>query len=243
MQLTQIEDLVHAAFAVDQTCTDRVALDLALSAQARLEAVVAGQRICLARALARLSVTPEADLAAATRSDRREAKRAFERGTVADAAPGFNQALNDGAIRPEHVDRLSGALGRLTLQQGDRLLEQPDLVDAAAAMSPEDFDRELKRRERALSNDDGQALFERQKRATRLDTWIDDDGMANWKLRVDPLTGVLLTILIRANAEAMFHSGQVPDGAPVLPRDRQAFVHAHALIGLLFGDGPKPKTG
>lgn len=243
MQVSQVIDLVRVAFSVDASCSDRSLIEAALVAQGRVEAVMAGQRNVLTKALRRVSTAAESDLAAATRTDRREAKKSLERARLSDRAPGFSEALSDGEIRPEHLDRLGGALGRLDPGQGQALLGQPDLLDAARDTTPEEFDRELKRREREITADDGEALFERQRRAVRLRSWIDDDGMCHWDFKLDPLTGARFAAKLRAATEALFHSGNRPPDAPAAPRDNHEFLQAHALLNLVFGDGPTPTTG
>lgn len=242
MHVAQIFDLVRGAFAVNDTCTDRAAIDAALNDLGRLEAVVGGQRNLLAKALRRMSMAPESDLAAAMGMDRRDAKKSLERARLTDKASGFSEAMSNGEIRPEHADRLGAALGRLNPAQKDQLLGQADLVDAARNRSPEEFELELKRRERRITGDDGAELLARQRRSVRLRSWTDDDGMSQWKLSLDPLTGAKFAAKVRAATEALVHSG-IPDDAPTMPRDLNEYLQAHALLGLLFGDGPKPKTG
>ena len=243
MELDQIIDLVRASFAVDSSTTDAGSIEVALAAHGRLENVLAGQRLVLAGALRRVSPTPESDIAATTRSDRKDARKTLERAALTDEAPQFAVALGNGEIRPEHLDRLGGALGRLNGLQGQRLLDQPDLASVAATMSPEDFDRELKHRERQITADDGQALYARQRRAVRLRNWIDDDGMSRWTLLLDPLTGARFTALVRSATETLFHSGDEPPDGPTMPRDRQEFLQAHALMNLLCCEGPRSNIG
>ena len=242
MDVAQVNDLVRRAFAVQATCTDGAAIEAALVALGRLEAVVAGQRNVLTTALRRVSTSAENDLANSTRTDRREAKKSVERSRLAERAPGFGGALSDGDIRPEHIDRLGGALGRLSPSQGQQLLSQPDLIDAAKRGTAEDFDRELRRRERKITADDGEELYARQRRAVRLRPWVDDDGMSQWRLTLDPLMGAKFSALIRSATERLFHTG-IPDDAPTMPRDLQEYLQAHALLDLLFGEGPKTNTG
>jgi len=234
--------LTRGAFAVDASCADRVAIDRALHDLGRLEAAVGGQRIVLAKALRRVSMAPESDLAAAMGIDRREAKKSLERARLTDRAAGFAEAMSRGEIRPEHTDRLGAALGRLDLGQAEVLLGDPGLVDAARGRTPEEFDRELRRREREITADHGEGLFARQQREVRLRNWVDDDGMSQWKLSLDPLTGARFAAKIRAATEAVFHSG-VPDNAPSMPRDLHQFLQAQALLGMVFGDGPKSRSG
>jgi hypothetical protein len=78
--------------------------------------------------------------------------------------------------------------------------------------------------------------LQRQRRATRLHTWIDDDGM--WCLRgqFDPETGLTLHGRLRNIVTALFADHTPPD-CPMYPLERQAFLRAHALVALTEGHG------
>lgn len=238
MEVVQVHQLVDEAFISAEAMTDRAQVDAALVAQARLASVVANERLVLFKALSKLSATPETDLTNATRSTRRQAKQDIDRLHATEAVPQLGEALADGAITPAHVDKFRGALGRLAPAHRARLIDQADELTAMAeASTADEFEQHLRRREREITADDGQTLFEAQKRATRLREWIGDDGMHNFKGSFDPLTGLKISNLLRAEVEALFHGGDVPADAPDLPVERQAFLRAHALLSLLgIGD-------
>ena len=120
-------------------------------------------------------------------------------------------------------------------QGGAQHLRQPAEREQAI-LGQRALARREPRAERHLRADDGQALFERQRRAVRLHSWVGrEDGMYVWKLAVDPLTGLRLNARLNAATESMFHGGLVPPGAPQDGIERQAFLRAHALVGLLDG--------
>ncbi|HQV58248.1 MAG TPA: HNH endonuclease signature motif containing protein, partial [Ilumatobacteraceae bacterium] len=228
--------LVDLAYGVCVTSASRDQLDDAVTAHGQLESMIAGRRLELARALAKHSPNPAADLAAHLRSGTRDAKRTVERMHLSDLVPQIGAALDDGAVSTAHLDRLQGSLGRLTAQQRTTLLaDADDLAAVARRTTPEQFDQHLRNQERAITADDGMALVEAQRRAVRLHNWISDDGMHHFKLSADPLTGLKIFNKVRAITEAKFHGGNIPADAPDLPIERQAFLRAHALIDLLLG--------
>lgn len=229
--------LLPAVFAVRRGCRDRSLIDAALGALAVLSAMLEAQRLVCAEALAEVSPRPDVDLADGLRSGRRDAERAMQRLDVAQRAPQMCGALGDGRVGAAHLDELGSSLRRLDGPQQDGLLaELPALVEVAAQMTADQFGRRLRLIERHLRADDGQALFERQRRAVRLHSWVGrEDGMYVWKLAVDPLTGLRLNARLNAATESMFHGGLVPPGAPQDGIERQAFLRAHALVGLLDG--------
>lgn len=241
MDRTQFDGWVELGFGIDGSCDDLGALNAALHALASISGAVEAQRLVCASALAACSTDPLVDLAAGSRAGRRDAAGAIERVEVIERAPSLGEALSSGEVVGAHVDRLGGALRRLDPQQQSRLLDGlPGLVDVARRCDSDEFDRHLRRVERALRADDGQALFERQQRNVRLKTWTDrEDGMHHWHLTVDPRTAIGLDNRLRAATDALFRgrAGVLPPFAPSDPRERQAFLRAHALIGMLNGDG------
>ncbi len=63
----------------------------------------------------------------------------------------------------------------------------------------------------------------RQRRATRLDTWIDDEGMWCLRGRFDPETGLKLHARITNTVAALF-AEKCPEDCPMYPLERQAFL-------------------
>ena len=88
---------------------------------------------------------------------------------------------------------------------------------------------------RRIQADDGMARLERQRRATRLRTWVDHrDGMWCLAGRFDPETGVHLHGRLEAALSELF-ADQVPDGCPSDPCEKQDHLRAKALVALLDG--------
>ena len=82
-------------------------------------------------------------LAGGGRRAKRDADAAAERGTVCERMPDVGAALADGTLTAGHVDALAKAARQLDDDGRGRLAEhQQSLVNAAASMTPEQFDRE-----------------------------------------------------------------------------------------------------
>ncbi len=93
---------------------------------------------------------------------------------------------------------------------------------------------------RRLETDgDGDARLERQRRAIRLNTWIDGDtGMGRWSATWDPETMLRLENRLDAHVQALFHDHQ-PDGCPTDLLEKQSYLRATALLALLDGGGAR----
>ena len=90
---------------------------------------------------------------------------------------------------------------------------------------------------RLEADGDGLDRLERQRRAVRLNTWIDrDSGMGRWSAFWDPETMLRLENRLDAQVQAMFHDRQ-PDGCPTDLFEKQSYLRAHALLALLDGGG------
>ena len=107
------------------------------------------------------------------------------------------------------------------------------LARRATVLSPAELRRELTAEVRALEADGGRARLERQRRAARLRTWVDPDGMWRFDGRFDPETGLRLhTRLLATTAAALRRTGP-PEARPTTPIERQAFLRARAWVALL----------
>ena len=106
------------------------------------------------------------------------------------------------------------------------------LAGRAKVLSPVELRRELNAEVRALEADGGTARLERQRRAARLRTWVDPDGMWRFDGRFDPETGLRLHTRLLAATQQLF-AEQVPAEAPTDPVERQAFLRARAWITLI----------
>jgi len=87
-----------------------------------------------------------------------------------------------------------------------------------------------------LRADNGMSRLARQRRATRLDTWLDEEGMWCLRGRFDPETGLKLHNRLATTVAALF-ADQTPADCPFHPLERQGFLRAHALAALTEGTG------
>jgi hypothetical protein len=87
-----------------------------------------------------------------------------------------------------------------------------------------------------LTDDGGISRFEKQRRQTFLRHWVDADGMTNLFGKFDPERGSIVSSLLDAGVEAMFHSGdgEVPIecDSSIEPNDHR---RALALVAMLQG--------
>jgi hypothetical protein len=196
-----------------------------------------GRDIQLAHQLAQVASFPEQALADASQVSLREAGRVVERAATVEQLPALAPALAAGTIGAGHVDVFTKALRRLEPHQRSRLLAKGDrLVSDAAGSTPDEFDREVTAVVRGLQADDGMNRLERQRRATRLRTWVDRDGM--WRLSgcYDPETGLRLHGRLAATVDTLF-AERVPPCCPSDPIEKQDFLRAQALTALTDGRG------
>ncbi len=109
------------------------------------------------------------------------------------------------------------------------------LAEVASRTTSGEFRRTLRDEIRRAQQDDGIAKLDRQRRATRLRTWIDlETGM--WCLRgeFDPETGAILDKRLKDAVEALFHDA-TPDTCPTDLLEKQHHLRALALSALTAG--------
>ena len=108
----------------------------------------------------------------------------------------------------------------------------------AEASTPEEFARSVRAQARRLESDgDGLDRLERQRRAVRLNSWIDrETGMGRWNASWDPETMVRLENRLDTQVQALFHDRQ-PDGCPTDVFEKQSYLRAHALLALARRQG------
>jgi hypothetical protein len=233
MKTAELRRLVERVSALEPMTADRDRLREAAGEVGRLQSFLEGRAVAIARRLADLSPSPERDLAGAARTSAREAERLLDRAKVTVVAPALGDALDAGAIGAEHVDVFGRGLRSLEQDLQPQLVAAaPDLVAVAERSTPEDFDRAVRAEVRRLRRDDGQARLEQQRRATRLRTWVDREGMWCLSGRFDPETGVRLHRRLLDAVGARF-ADTVPEFAPDDPGQRADFLRAHALAALL----------
>lgn len=231
-------------------------LDDAAACRAEIAAVRAVRGILDSRemaALARLdeiaatpagrSSFPDADHAAASRSNPHAADKVRRRSKVAHDHPELGAALGDGDTTGERLDIVARATSGMSDTERARFATHDRrLRDAAREMSDRDFRLLVGRLAAQARTDDGADRLARQKRAVRLRWWTDGEGM--WRLdgRFDPESGLAIDARLRRMVESLFHGhsatgGGIPHGAPTDPVERQQFLAAHALRRLADGRG------
>ena len=241
MELCEVQRLVGRVAAIDDSCTDRAALEIAAGEVRRLKSWIEGREVAVARLLAKVSSFPQKSFADAGRIDLRQAERVLRRSEITEQVPGLGVALNTGRVSAEHVDVLGRALRKLQPDMHAALLEQtPRLLLIAEHATPDEFARTVGDDVRRLQrDDDADSRLERQRREIRLNTWLDRaTGMGRWSGVWDPETMVRLENRLDAQVQAMFHD-RPPDGCPTDLLEKQAYLRALALLALLNGDGAR----
>ena len=154
--------------------------------------------------------------------------------------PEFGAALTAGAINVDHVNALARGVAGLDKATKERLSDRDDfLTEVARRTTSAEFGRTLRDEIRRAQKDDGIATLQRQRRNTRLRTWVDrETGM--WCLRgeFDPETGAILETRLNNALEALFHD-TTPDTCPTDLLEKQHHLRALALFSITAGK----KTG
>ncbi|HSL72859.1 MAG TPA: DUF222 domain-containing protein [Ilumatobacteraceae bacterium] len=194
---------------------DAVMVQSGLVAVREIRAWCDAQQAGLVTQLQAVSSFPEAAIAEADRSSITAATKTTERSETLAATPKLADALGDGAITAGHIDAVTRSSKQLDPAQREELLERADALEAvAAAGTVEEFRRRLDLEAKRLQADDGMERLARQRRNTRLSTWVDGDGMWNLRGRFDPVTGVTLSARLDSTVEALF-AERTPDTAPL----------------------------
>lgn len=219
-------------------------LEAALGTVGKLQAWLVGTKAALTSKLAPQVPFPEKAIADCTRGTTREAIKDKERADTLDASPSLASALDEARVAAGHVDEVTRATRALDGDQRQELLDRLDrgLLDVAAVASVEDFRRRLALEVKSIQCDDGIDRLERQKRATRLRTWTDGEGMFCISGRFDPVTGVKLAARLDAAVDAQFAEA-APDTCPSDPVEKQHHLRALALAALVDGAGAGARPG
>lgn len=206
---------------------------------ARSESWFASRRAEIIRSLGELPGSfPEADVADTTGTTLNAATKETDRANTLQQSDAFADALDAGDIRTGHVDALTRATKNLTDQQARSLIDQQEeLARVAGSSSIRDFEKHIRAKAKALETEqDAEARLDKQRRDTRLRTWVDrDDGM--WRLsgRFDPVTGQELHRVLDSATRTIF-SEATPDSAPADPLERADHLRGLALARLLTDD-------
>ena len=237
-----VAGLVAGLEVVDPTVLDRGEVVAALGSLARVRGWADALQAQLARRLTEIAVvspgvSPEADVAAASRSGRRGGDRAVKRAGTLDAVPEFELSLVAGDVSGEHVDVLTNALKGVKPEHRDVLAaDAARLIAVAERSTPEQFAKFLAVEVARLDARAGDERLVRQRRSIGVRWWCDrDTGM--WVLRgeFDPETGLVLQGRLENTVDAMFHAG-VPDDCPQGDA-KQDYLRALALAALLKARG------
>jgi hypothetical protein len=231
--------LVERVGSLDADGAERVVLEAAVGDLRRLKSWVEAREVAFARRIAEVSSFPEKSLADASRSTLRQAEQVLRRGQVIGQLPEFSPSLDAGRVTGEHVDVLGRALRQVDPAVRDQLVQQaPRLLLIAENSTADEFARTARDDVRRLEHDsDADARLQRQRRAVRLNSWIDrSTGMGRWSATWDPETMVWLESRLDAKVQALFHDSQ-PDGCPTDVLEKQSYLRALALRALLDGNG------
>jgi hypothetical protein len=234
MDLAEARGLLEAAFTASRSST-RDQLKAGLDAVTRLRSCLAALE---AEYVARLTETdsfPEEAIAQATRGGLVSATRLMERARLLADVPVLAAALADGRVVVGHVDAFGRVLRGLEPDRRPLLLAMAgELVAAAVDASVDEFSKHLRVEARRLSIDDEMERLERQRRDTRLRTWVDRNGMGCLAGRFDPATFARLSAKLDSAVAALF-AEQTPPTCPTDPIEKQHHLRALALVALLNG--------
>ena len=102
-----------------------------------------------------------------------------------ESLPAVRNAVESGEISVTNARVLADASEKTSAEQVER---DGDLLEKAAALSPEQFAREAGRWAAQRQADDGEEQYRRQRARRRLRFWDDDDGMVHLRGELDPVT-------------------------------------------------------
>jgi hypothetical protein len=193
-------DVVYAEVRdTDPDTLDAAGIDAYLHRLAELRAWCDARQVRATRRQRRLaaegrSTDPRNSLANHGRQSSKEAHAAADRETVCTAMPGFEEALEQGAVSTGHVDAIATATRNLTDQErADFVAEADGLLADATRQGVDTFARgcrELARGIRARANADADVdELEQQRRQSTITRWVDrQTGMCTTRIECDPVT-------------------------------------------------------
>ena len=245
MDITEIADRAQRITSVrTDATTDRAAIETALGDVARLRSWLAAANADLVTALSALVAFPDAAISECTRNSNRDTARDTERARTLTALPAIAAALDVGDVTAAHVDEITRAARRLDAQQRQTLLDRIDrsLVPIAIVATVSQWRKRLSSEVRSISRSDGMEQLERQRRATSLRSWTDDDGMWCINGRFDPVTGIKLAARLDQAVDGLF-ADSTPSTAPDDPLERQHHLRALAFAELVQGTAKTGRSG
>jgi hypothetical protein len=240
-----VERVERIAEVRAEPAASRSMITSGLIAVREVEAWCAAQHAALVTRLRQVDSFAEKTIADAAKSSLGAASKSSERSCTLDATPTLAGALGDGAITAGHIDAVTRTSKKLDADRRGELFDRADALTAvAAAATVDEFARRLELEARRLLDDDREERLERQRRAARARTWVDNDGMWNLSAKLDPLSGVKLAARLDATVEALF-AESVSDGCPADPIEKQRYLVAQALTRLVLDNtvGTRPGRG
>lgn len=236
MEIGAVVERVERIAAVRaDAAADAELLEAGLVAVREVTAWADAQQAALVSQLASKVSFPEAAIAKTSKTSVGQAAKSKDRADTLGCTPNLAERLGDGAITAGHVDAVTRCSKQLDDGQRSALFDRVDqLADVAVAATVDEFAKRVRMEAARLQADDGLDRLERQKANTRLNTWVDPDGMWNLRGRFDPVTGVKLAAKLDGAVETLF-AERVPERCPADPIEKQKFLAAHALERLLDG--------
>lgn len=211
------------------------ALASALRSITELRSFLAGAEADLAARLRAQSSFPEPEIAEVSRESLSSASKVIERAETISSVAGLGDALDEARVTAGHVDAVTRGAKSLEPAQREALFDRVEgLVDDAAGLSVAEFSRRVRRVVNEVRADDGMARLQRQRRATSLSTWSDDEGMWNVRGRFDPVTALSVSSALERAVETLFGEA-VPESCPSDPIEKQKHLRALALARLATG--------
>ena len=243
MRLAAVVERVERLATLDATAAAaKSELEAGLVAAREIEAWVEARRSGIVTQLAAVDAFPESTIAAAAKTSIGRASKTTERASTLVETPTLAGALGDGAVTAGHFDAVTRAGKQLNTDQRSELFDRVEtLVDVAADATVEEFAKRVRLEAQRIEATDGMDRYERQRRATRVSTWTDLDGMWNLRGRFDPLTGTRIASKLDQAVETLF-AETTPEHAPSDPIEKQRFLAAEALARLVTDNvqGGKP---
>jgi Domain of unknown function (DUF222) len=242
MNFAQYSELVDCLASDRLTMSDSTQCVSLLSRLNGLRSWVESQSLAVTKRLNQLAtetgIFPEQMVAEATRVSLTRATEPFHRAKAVELLPEFGDALAAGAVNVDHVDVLARSVAGLDAATKQRLAERDEfLTNVASRTTSAEFRRTLRDEIRRAQKDDGIARLERQRRNTRLRTWVDlETGMWCVRGEFDPETGAILDKRLKDAVEALFHDA-TPNTCPTDLLEKQHHLRALALVSLTAGKG------
>jgi hypothetical protein len=210
-------------------------LTSAMRSVTELRSFLAAADADLAIRLRAVSSFPEPEIAEVSRESLSAASKLIERGETLAVVAGLADALDNARVTAGHVDAVTRGAKALEPEQREALFSRVEgMVDEAAGVSVAEFARWVRREADQVRSDDGMAKLERQRRATSMSSWTDDEGMWNVRGRFDPVTALSVSAVLERAVETLFAEA-VPESCPSDPLEKQKHLRALAFARLVSG--------